>query len=93
MLLIVGGCIAGFLFVECILRIISYSSPNFYRSDFYAGTALWEGAKDWWRKEGEACVTINSEGQQDREHIKKKPDGTFRMRSQATLMRKRCKFR
>jgi hypothetical protein len=59
--------------------MINYSSPNFYRSDLYAGAALRAGAEGWWRKEGEAYVKINSDGLRDLEHSKAKPPGSLRI--------------
>jgi hypothetical protein len=77
--LVLGGFVIGILLVELGLRAINYSSPNFYRTDLYAGAALRAGAEGWWRKEGAAYVKINSEGLRDREHSKAKPPHTFRI--------------
>jgi hypothetical protein len=77
--LVFGACAIAVLLAEVALRMMGYSSPNFYRSDFYTGATLRAGAEGWWRREGEAYVKINSEGLRDREHSKEKAPRSFRI--------------
>ena len=64
---------------EIGLRVVGFQSPNFVVPDQYRGFALRPGAEGWWRKEGEAYIHINSDGLRDRERVKAKPPGTFRV--------------
>lgn len=64
---------------EIGLRVAGFQSPNFVVPDQYRGFALRPGAEGWWRKEGEAYIRINSDGLRDRERVKAKPPGTFRV--------------
>ena len=79
LLLIFLGFFSGALVVEIALRLAGYSFPEFYQVDEYRGYALRPRAQGWYRKEGEAYVTINSDGLRDREHTKGKPQNTFRV--------------
>jgi hypothetical protein len=64
---------------EVGLRVIGFSSPNLITPDRYRGFALRPNAEGWFRREGEAYVQINSDGQRDRERAKEKPANTFRV--------------
>src|SRR5436853_7653748 len=68
------------LFVgEVALRIVGYTYPEFYTTDEARGYALRPCTQGWYRKEGEAYVSINCAGLRDREHTKQKPPGTVRV--------------
>ena len=64
---------------EVALRIAGVSYPNFYRPDPDLGWALTPGASGWWKKEGNAFVRINADGQRDARHPVAKPPGTYRI--------------
>jgi hypothetical protein len=65
--------------IEVGLRIAGFSYPEFYIVDNRRGYALRPGVTGWYRKEGEAYVTINRDGLRDREHTKTKPSNTLRV--------------
>lgn len=77
--LLLVALIVGLLIAEVALRIIGYTYPVFYTTDIVRGYALQPGMSGWYRKEGEAYVSINSDGQRDREHAKAKPADTIRI--------------
>ena len=77
--LLAGSLVVSLLFTEAILRIAGISYPSFYIWDEYCGAANRPGARGWWKKEGNAYVTINSAGQRDREHMLAKPPNTIRI--------------
>jgi len=64
---------------EIFLRVIGYSYPLFYTTDYYRGFALQPGVAGHYQREGESYVRINSDGLRDREHVKAKPAGTVRI--------------
>jgi lysophospholipase L1-like esterase len=64
---------------EGVLRIAGVSYPNFYRPDPDLGWALTPGASGWWKKEGNAFVRINADGERDVPHPLEKPPGTLRI--------------
>ncbi len=64
---------------EIFLRVIDYSYPIFYATDYYRGFALRPGIEGHYQREGESYVRINSDGQRDREHSKTKPPDTVRI--------------
>src|SRR5438045_210272 len=64
---------------EVGLRIIGYTYPEFYTTDETRGYVLRPCTQGWYRKEGEAYVSINCAGLRDREHTKPKPPGTLRV--------------
>lgn len=64
---------------EVALRIAGYSNPYFYTFDDQTGWTMRPYATGWFRKEGEAYVSINSEGMRDRNHSKQKPANTYRI--------------
>lgn len=78
-LLILVGFAFGCLVAEIALRVAGYSYPEFYQQDQTRGYALRPNTEGWYRKEGEAYVRINSDGQRDQEHALAKPPGTFRI--------------
>src|SRR4051794_16171605 len=77
--LILFGLIFGLIVAEVALRIIGYSFPEFYVSDFSRGYALRPNVSGWYRKENEVFIHINSDGLRDREHSKAKPTNTIRI--------------
>jgi lysophospholipase L1-like esterase len=64
---------------EVALRIAGVSYPNFYRPDPDLGWGLTPEASGWWKKEGNAFVRINADGQRDVPHPLAKPPGTLRI--------------
>jgi hypothetical protein len=79
LLVVFVGVLAGLLIFEVALRAAGYTYPLFYTPDATRGWALRPGVEGWYRKEGAAYVRINSEGLRDREHSKRKPEGTVRV--------------
>jgi hypothetical protein len=79
LLLILFGLLVGCLLTEVFLRVIGYSYPIFYATDYYCGFALRPGIEGHYQREGESYVHINSDGQRDREHAKTKPPDTVRI--------------
>jgi hypothetical protein len=77
--LILFGLLFGLLLCEIFLRVIGYSYPIFYTTDYYRGFALRPGIEGRYQREGESYVRINSDGQRDREHAKTKPPDTVRI--------------
>jgi hypothetical protein len=77
--LILFGLLFGLLLCEIFLRVIGYSYPIFYATDYYRGFALRPGIEGLYEKEGKSYVRINSDGLRDREHPKAKPTGTIRI--------------
>jgi len=77
--LILFGLLFGLLLCEIFLRVIGYSYPIFYATDYYRGFALRPGIEGHYQREGESYVRINSDGQRDREHAKTKPPDTVRI--------------
>jgi len=64
---------------EVALRIAGISNPNFYRPDPDLGWGLTPGASGWWKKEGNAFIRINADGERDLPHPLAKPPGTLRI--------------
>jgi len=79
LLLVIFGLMFGLLMTEVFLRVIGYSYPLFYTTDYYRGYALRPGMWGRYQREGESDVVINSDGLRDREHAKAKPAGTVRI--------------
>jgi hypothetical protein len=77
--LVLFGLLFGLLLCEIFLRVIGYSYPIFYATDYYRGFALRPGIEGHYQREGESYVRINSDGQRDREHAKTKPPDTVRI--------------
>ena len=64
---------------EFALRLISFDYVPFWRPDSITGLALRANTSGWFRKEGEAYVSINSHELRDRERPVTKPPGTYRI--------------
>src|SRR6267378_4979100 len=79
LLLVLFGLLVGCLMSEIFLRVIGYSYPIFYTTDYYRGFALRPGIEGHYQREGESYVRINSDGLRDREHSKAKPAKTIRI--------------
>jgi hypothetical protein len=79
--LVILSLVVGFGIVELALRAMDFS---YYWSvskapDEHAGWRPRPGAVAWQRIEGEALVRINSAGYRDREHVRDKPAGAYRI--------------
>lgn len=79
LLAMIIGLIAGFAILEVALRLVDYSSPEFYIADETFGYRLIPGMKGGYRREGRSFVEINSEGFRDVDHLFEKPAGVFRI--------------
>jgi hypothetical protein len=79
LLLVLFGLLMGLFMSEVFLRVIGYSFPIFYTTDYYRGFALRPGMQGHYQREGESDVRINSDGLRDREHSKAKPADTVRI--------------
>lgn len=79
LLLVSFGLLFGLFMTEIFLRVVGYSFPLFYTTDYYCGFALQPGVEGHYQKEGESYVRINSDGLRDREHAKAKPADTVRI--------------
>jgi hypothetical protein len=79
LLLVTFGLLFGLFMSEIFLRVIGYSYPLFYTTDYYRGFALQPGVAGHYQREGESNVRINSDGLRDREHSKAKPADTVRI--------------
>src|SRR4030081_1323031 len=79
LLLVTFGLLFGLFMSESLLRVIGYSYPLFYTTDYYRGFALQPGVAGRYQREGESDVRINSDGLRDREHAKPKPADTVRI--------------
>ena len=79
LLLVLIGLVFGLGMSEIFLRVIGYSYPLFYTTDYYRGFALQPGTEGQYQREGESYVHINSDGLRDREHAKAKPANTVRI--------------
>jgi hypothetical protein len=79
LLLVTFGLLFGLFMSEIFLRVIGYSYPLFYTTDYYRGFALQPGVAGHYQREGESVVRINSDGLRDREHSKTKPADTVRI--------------
>jgi len=79
LLLVLFGLLVGCFLSEIFLRVIGYSNPIFYVTDYYRGFALKPGVEGHYQREGGSYVRINSDGQRDREHSKTKPADTVRI--------------
>ncbi len=79
LLLVLFGLLMGLFMSEVFLRVIGYSFPIFYTTDYYRGFALRPGIEGHYQREGGSYVHINSDGLRDREHTKAKPADTVRI--------------
>ena len=77
--LVLFGLLVGLFMTEIFLRVIGYTYPIFYETDYYRGFALRPGMEGHYQREGESDVRINSDGLRDREHAKAKPADTVRI--------------
>jgi hypothetical protein len=73
------GIIAALVVAEIGLRILGVQYVHFDQPDYYLGWSLRPGASSTWTSEGFAHVSINSDGQRDREHQFAKPEGVLRV--------------
>ena len=78
-LLLLFGLAFGLLLTEVFLRIIGYSNPLFYTTDYYRGFALAPGVAGEYQREGGSYVRISSDGLRDREHARTRPADTVRI--------------
>ena len=79
LLLAMFGLLFGLVMSEIFLRVIGYSYPLFYTTDYYRGFALQPGVEGSYQREGGSYVRINGDGLRDREHVKPKPADTVRI--------------
>ncbi len=79
LLLLLFGLTCGLLLSEIFLRVLGFSFPLFYQTDYYRGFALTPGLDGQFQREGGSYVHINSEGFRDREHARTKPANTVRI--------------
>ena len=79
LLLLLFGLLFGLLMGEIFLRVIGYSNPLFYTTDYYRGFALSPGVEGQYQREGGSYVRISSDGLRDREHARTKPANTIRI--------------
>jgi hypothetical protein len=69
------------LCTEVLLRVVRFAGPTgmFYLRDPVVGYRLRPGFSGWYRNEGEAFLTVNSDGMPDRPREQRKHAGTFRV--------------
>jgi hypothetical protein len=79
LLFVLIGIFVGALIGEIALRVIGYSTPEFYAVDEARGYALAPNVKGWYRKEGRTYIEINSDALRDVEHAVQKPANTLRI--------------
>ena len=79
LLLVMFGVVFGLTMSEIFLRVVGYSFPLFYTTDYYRGFALQPNVEGLYQREGGSYVRINSDGLRDREHAKAKPVDTVRI--------------
>jgi GDSL-like Lipase/Acylhydrolase family len=79
LLLVSFGLLFGLFMSEIFLRVLGYSYPLFYTTDYYRGFTLQPGVEGYYQREGGAYVRVNSDGLRDREHSKAKPADTVRI--------------
>jgi len=77
--LVMAGLALGLLLAEIALRLIGFSYPPFHQPDAVTGLSLRPNTSGWYRKEGQAYVSTNSQGLRDRERPLAKPPGTYRV--------------
>ena len=79
LLLVTLGVLFGLFMSEIFLRVLGYSFPLFYTTDYYRGFTLQPGIEGYYQREGGSYVRINSDGLRDREHARAKPADTVRI--------------
>lgn len=77
--LVCASLLVALVASEGVLRLIGFSYPSLYAPDELAGVRLRAGAEGWYREEGEAFVSINSDGWRDRERARAKPPNVTRI--------------
>ena len=77
--LVIASLGVALLVSEIALRLIGFDYVPFWRPDSITGLALRPNTSGWFRKEGEAYVSINSRELRDRERPVAKPPGTYRI--------------
>jgi hypothetical protein len=73
------GVVFAVVLLEIGLRIVGYSSPEFYETDETLGYKLIPGMSGWYTREGKSWVEINREGFRDVEHSVEKTPDTYRI--------------
>ena len=76
---VLASLAVGLLLAEISLRIIGFDYVPFWRPDPITGLGLRPDTAGWFRKEGQAYVSISSQGLRDRERPVAKPPGTYRI--------------
>ena len=76
---ILVGVFFGLVVTEIGLRIVGYSSPDFFIADEKLGYGLIPNMGGTYRKEGKSFVQINSDGFSDVEREIEKPPGVIRI--------------
>ncbi|HLL73736.1 MAG TPA: SGNH/GDSL hydrolase family protein [Pyrinomonadaceae bacterium] len=79
LLLVCLSIIFALLAAEIGLRLVGYSYPYFYAFEEQTGWMHRAGVSGWFRKEGEAYITINSAGMRDLERARAKPPHVYRV--------------
>ncbi|MFL6374952.1 MAG: SGNH/GDSL hydrolase family protein [Pyrinomonadaceae bacterium] len=79
LLTLVIGIGFALVLLEVGLRVVGYSSPEFYEADETLGYRLIPGMSGWYTREGRSWVTINSDGFRDVEHTIEKPADVYRI--------------
>src|SRR5215472_16245736 len=75
---VVAALAVGLCIGEIMLRVIGFSYPPFHQPDPITGLSLRPNTSGWYRKEGQAYVSTNSQGLRDRERPLTKPPDTYR---------------
>lgn len=73
------GIVIALGLLEIGLRVVGYSSPEFYEPDEILGYRLIPGMSGWYTREGRSWVEINSDGFRDVEHSVQKPADVYRI--------------
>jgi hypothetical protein len=73
------GIVLALALLEIGLRVVGYSSPEFYETDETLGYKLIPGMSGWYTREGRSWVAVNSEGFRDIEHAVEKPPDVYRI--------------
>ena len=76
---VAAALVVGLGIAEIMLRVIGFSYPPFHQPDPITGLSLRPNTSGWYRKEGQAYVSTNSQGLRDRERPLTKPSGTYRI--------------
>lgn len=76
---VVAALVVGLGVAEIALRLVAFSYPPFHQPDPITGLSLRPNTSGWYRKEGQAYVSTNSQGLRDRERPLTKPPSTYRI--------------